>query len=356
MLYVGLTNLLFLLRYVIGKQGRRNKQTYLVVLFGLFIFSAFRYLVGCDWSGYYYQYEAAYDLEWSTLASMREPLWWALLAWINLGDFPYPVVNITSSAVFFVGIHIFARTQPDPLSFLVLLFPILIINMPMSGIRQGAAIGLICIALTSFTNRQPLRFAFWVLLAAGFHSSAIIFMLLLPLSAGRYTSVRLFVTVLLSLPGLYVLASTESAVIASSRYINTDIDAAGAAFRVSLLGLSALYYFLFVRNKWLITWPRDYFLISIGSIGMGLAVLLIPVSTVIADRLGYYLIPIQTMLFARLPFLPFQKNTAIHSAFPYLGLLFVFIVWSQASSIFEQCYIPYQTWIFGFPGGDPVGF
>jgi len=23
---------------------------------------------------------------------------------------------------------------------------------------------------------------------------------------------------------------------------------------------------------------------------------------------------------------------------------------------FKQCYIPYQSWIFGFPGGDPFGF
>ena len=356
MLYVGLTNILFLLRYALAGRGGARKQIYAVVLFGLFLFSAFRYQVGCDWSGYYFQYAGAANFDWSTLTRIQEPIWWAILAWINESGLPYPVANVISSAVFFAGLHVLARRQPDPLGFLVLLFPILIINMPMSGIRQGAAIGLICIAFTAFIDRRPLKYAIWVVLAAGFHTSALIFMLLLPVATGRYTRGRLVLAAILALPGAYFLASSEAAEVATSRYIDTGIDAAGAAFRVGILGLSALYFFMFVRRKWMSAFPKDYGLASIGAIGMALALLLVPISTVIGDRFGYYLIPIQTMIFARLPFLPFRRNAAFHSAAPYLGLLFVFVVWSQISYHFQQCYIPYQTWIFGFPGGDPVGF
>lgn len=356
MLYLGLTNILFMLRYALAGRGAALVQIYYPVLFGLFLFSAFRYKVGCDWYGYHFQYIGAANFDWSTLTTIQEPIWWAILAWINDVGLPYPVVNIVSSAVFFFGIHFFARRQPDPLGFLVLLFPILIINMPMSGIRQGAAIGLICIAFTAFIDRRPLRFAIWVVLATGFHSSAAVFLLLLPVATGRYTRVRLFLAAILALPGAFFLAASEAADVASSRYIDTDIDAAGAAFRVGILGLSALYFFLFVRRKWLLAWPKDYSLVSIGAIGMALAFLLVPLSTVIADRFGYYLIPIQAMLFARLPFLPFRKNAGLHYALSYLGLLLVFAVWSQLSGHFQKCYNPYQTWIFGFPGGDPVGF
>ena len=56
MLYVGFTNFLFLLRYALARQGPLRKQLYFLVLTALFVFSAFRYQVGCDWSGYYYQY------------------------------------------------------------------------------------------------------------------------------------------------------------------------------------------------------------------------------------------------------------------------------------------------------------
>ena len=356
MLYVGLTNLLFLLRYALARNGGLRKQIYFLVLAILFVFSAFRYQVGCDWSGYYYQYRGAADFDWSSITEIREPIWWAILGWINDMGLPYPVANIASSAIFFLGVHVLARRQPDPLGFLVLLFPILIINLPMSGIRQGAAIGLLCIAFVAFIDRRPLWFAFWIVLAAGFHSSALIFMLLLPVATGRYTRNRLMLAAILAVPGAFFLASGDAAEVATSRYVGTGVDAAGAIFRVGLLGLSALYFFMFVRKKWMRTWPQDYSLASIGAIGMALAFLLVPVSSVIGDRFGYYLIPIQAMIFARLPFLPFRANAGLHSALPYLGLLLVFTVWSQLSGIFNQCYIPYQTWLFGFPGGDPFGF
>ncbi|MCD1636362.1 EpsG family protein [Martelella mediterranea] len=356
MLYVGLTNLLFLLRLALARNGALRKRIYFLVLAALFVFSAFRYQVGCDWKGYFYQYLGAANFDWSSITEIRDPIWWAFLGWIQAMGLPYPVANIASSAIFFLGVHVLARRQPDSLGFLVLLFPILIINMPMSGIRQGAAIGLLCIAFVAFIDRRPIRFAFWVVVAAGFHSSALIFILLFPVASGRYTRNRLMLAGILAIPGAFFLASGDAAEVATSRYLGTGVDAAGAAFRVGILGLSALYFFLFVRRKWQRTWPKDYSLASIGAIGMALAFLLVPVSSVMGDRFGYYLIPIQAMIFARIPFLPFRANAALHAALPYLGLLLVFTVWSQLSWHFKQCYIPYQTWLFGFPSDDPFGF
>ena len=356
MLYLGLTNVLFFLRYSLARKAALRRQLYFFVLAVLFVFSAFRYQVGCDWSGYYSQYLVAANLDWSSITEFREPIWWAILSWIQSMGWPYPVANIVSSAVFFLGIHVLAQRQPDPLGFLVLLFPILIINMPMSGIRQGAAIGVLCIAFVAFIDRRLLWFALWVVLAAGFHASALIFMLILPVATGRYTWSRLLLAAILAVPGAFLLASGDAAEVATSRYIGTGIESAGAVFRVGLLGLSGLYFFFFIRNKWLRTWPQDYSLASIGAIGMGTAILLVPVSTVIGDRFGYYLIPIQAMIFARIPFLQFRANASLHAALPYLSLLLVFTVWTQLSWHFQQCYIPYQTWIFGFPGGDPLGF
>ncbi len=352
MLYLGLTNVLFLLRYALASAQGARRLTYYPVLLGLFLFSAFRYQVGCDWYGYYNQYLIAASVDWAFITESREPIWWAILKWIQDMGLPYPVANVASSAVFFIGVHVLARRQPDPLGFLVLLFPILIINMPMSGIRQGAAIGLFCIAVTAFIDRRPIRFAFWVVLGAGFHTSMLVFLLLVPLASGRYTKTRLAVAAILAIPGAVLLAGGESAEVASSRYIETGVEALGAAFRVGLLGLSALYFFLFVREKWMRLFPQDYSLASIGAIMMALAFLLVPVSSVIGDRFGYYLIPIQAMIFARLPFLPFKFIHSLHSALPYLVLLLMFGVWSQLSWHFQLCYIPYNSWIFGLPNGN----
>ena len=120
MLYLGLTSFLFLLRFALAGQGTARNQLYFIVLASLFVFSAFRYQVGCDWSGYYYQYLGAADFDWSSVTKIREPIWWAILGWIQNMGLPYPVANIASSAVFFLGVHVLARRQPDPLGFLVL--------------------------------------------------------------------------------------------------------------------------------------------------------------------------------------------------------------------------------------------
>ena len=357
MLYLGLTIALFLLRYALAGKTVLSRQVYFFVLFGLFLFSAFRYQVGCDWSGYYYQYLGAADLDWSSIMNEREPIWQAILGWIQDKGLPYPVVNVASSAVFFIGVHVLARRQPDPLGFLVLLFPILIINMPMSGIRQGAAIGILCIAFAAFIDRRPVWYAFWVMVAGGIHVSALALILLLPLSTGSYSRNRLMLAAILAVPGAYALGTGEAAEIATNRYIGTGIDAIGAIFRLGIFGLTALYFFMFFNNKWKHTFPKDYVLASVGAIGMVFAFLLIQVSSVIGDRFGYYLIPIQAMMFARLPFLPFREDLkASYSALPYLGLLLVFAVWSQFSWHFQQCYVPYQSWLFGFPVGNRFGF
>jgi len=352
MLYLGLTGLLFLARYALAGAPRKRWQVYYFVLFSLFIFSAFRYQVGCDWGGYYYQYLQAGTIDWSSFMSKREPLWWAILGWIREKGLPYPVANIVSSAVFFAGVHVLAKRQPDPLGFLVLLFPILIINMPMSGVRQGAAIGLICIAFVAFIDRRPLWLALWVALAAGFHSSAMVFLLLLPLATGRYNKKRLALAVAFGIPGAILLATSEPAELANSRYIETDIESFGAIYRLGVLGLSALYFFVLVRRKWFACFARDYSLASIGAIGMMMAFSLLAVSSVIGDRFGYYLMPIQAMIFARLPFLPFRSNRTLHCMLPYLVMLLVFLVWTQISSHFQQCYVPYDSWLFGLPKGS----
>ena len=349
MLYLGLTIALFLLRFALAGQTATGKLAYFVILASLFLFTAFRYQVGCDWDGYYNQYRIAGILDWPTIMGRREAIWWAILLWIQDNGLPYPVANIASSAVFFLGVHVLARRQPDPLGFLVLLFPILIINLPMSGIRQGAAVGLLCIAFAFFIDRRPIWFAFWVIVASGFHVSALVFMLMMPLAVGRYTRNRLMLAALFALPGSYFFATGDAGELASSRYVGTGIDAAGAVFRLGILMLTTLYFFLFIRKKWMHTFPKDYALVSVGAIGMTLAFLLVTISSVISDRFGYYLIPIQTMMFARLPYLPFRMGRTMHSAWPYLFLLLVFVVWTQLSGHFQICYVPYQTWLFGFP-------
>ncbi len=345
MIYIYLTSFLFLFNYLFNKFNYERNLFYYLILFILFIFASFRYKVGCDWAAYEGLFYTINEYEWLNIFSDRDPLFYLINGLLYKYNFSFLFLNIIFSGIFFWGIHIFAKHQPDPLSFLIFTFPILIINMPMSGIRQGAAIGLVCIALVHFLDRRPFKFIMWVLIASGFHLSAIVFLLLIPFSTGRYNYTRFAILIILILPSLIFVYFTEGALLALDVYVGTELEAYGAIFRVGILTLSASYFYLCVMNKWKKTFPVDYNLVSLGSMGMVLLLFILPISTVISDRFGYYLIPIQAMIFARLPFLPFRQNHSLHVVLPYLGLFSVFLVWALTSWHFQKCYTPYDNWL-----------
>lgn len=345
--YTSIFSLLVLLRCALQGRAKARVQLYPFVLFALFLFSAFRFDVGCDWSGYFNQWIIQEHSSLEAALLDPEPTWWALMQGLQSLELSYPWLNVASSVIFFLGVHILAHRQPDPLGFLILLFPILIINMPMSGIRQGAAIGLMCIAFVAFIDKKLFWFTAWTLLASTIHNSAMIFFLLIPLVGGNYTKKRLLLAAILAIPGALVLLSGEAAVEATTRYFGSGVDAAGAAFRSGLLLITGFGYLLLLRRKWKHTFPEDYKLASVGALIMCGMIVLVPLSSVIGDRLGYYLIPIQTMIFARIPYLPIRTARAFYSAAPYLGLGLVLLIWTSLSWHFSQCFVPYQTWLFG---------
>lgn len=329
---------------------RQRKQFYPVLLILLFILSAFRFEVGCDWLGYLNQWRNIAGGGISNVARVTDPFWKPVIEFIQYMGLPYPWLNVVASAVFFCGVHVLARRQPDPLAFLVLMIPILIINMPMSAIRQGAGIGLMCIAYSAFIDRRLFRYLFWVACAAAFHKSALIFLVLAPLVNGPFSRNRLILGSIIALPGLLFLSQTDAAGLAVSRYLNSELDAQGAVFRLALIAGTGGFFFWKLQRRWKLLSPHDFKFAVIGSTMMIASLGLLPFSSVIADRLGYYLIPIQLMILARIPFLQFRASAnRIFTVAPYAVFIFVFVVWISLSSLFSQCYVPYQTWLFGFP-------
>ena len=355
-MYLSLLSGLFLLRYIVGRRIYSNRLAYWFVFVALFLFSAFRFRVGCDWSGYYFNFTAGEGLDYQAALSYREPVWWIVQAAFNNWGLPYPSVNVLTSAICFAGVHALAKRQPDRIGFLVLLFPILIINMPMSGIRQAAAIGFLCFSFTAFIDRKLIWFIAWVLIGSTFHSSVLTFLLLAPLTTGSYTRQRLMVSAVLAIPGAFYLVQSEAAQVAVDRYVDSGIDAFGALFRVGLLVLTGVLFFWHFRRRWYRYSIGDYGLVSVGAWLMLLLFPILGLSSVIADRLGYYLVPIQAIILSRIPFLGFSSNRKVLTALPYVGLVLVFAVWSAASGLFELCYVPYQSWIFGHDDFGLLGF
>lgn len=342
-LYYSALGLLFGARAFFADRQGRTDGLYWAVLTGLFLFAGFRWQVGCDWSGYAQHYVPRPEQTLAGLLSQREPAYWLLVDLLQGWGLPYYSLNVVTSAMFFAGFHQLARRQPDPLGFLVLAFPILIINMPMSGIRQGAAIGLICIAMAAFIDRRPLRYLGWVLAASLFHSSALAFLPLVSFIFGGFTRRNIVVGTLLALPGFWLVGTSDAADVAITRYVGTGIESHGAQYRIGLLVFTALAYFALVHRAWARRFPLDHTLVALGAALMILTGFVTPVSSTIADRIGYYLVPFQLMIFARLPFLFRGPSRDLMAFAPYLLLGLVFVGWSLNSRHFSLCYVPYAS-------------
>ena len=249
MIYILLTAFMFAINFNFqSRSPKSNTQMYYFILFTLLLFTALRYEVGCDWVSYALYLNDLENLSFSVLMSRRDPLFWLLFFSVDKFNLSYPFVNIFSSIIFFMGVHILARRQPSPLAFLVALFPILIMNMPMSAIRQGAAIGIICIAIVAIIDKRPMHFILWVLLATGFHASALAFIALLPFASGNYNKKRFVIAAILVFMVLIFLYSTLMQTVAG-HYIGSNEEAHGAIYRVGMLTVTGLFFLLLVKKN-----------------------------------------------------------------------------------------------------------
>tara|TARA_Y100000992_G_scaffold302681_1_gene278328 strand:- start:5089 stop:6135 length:1047 start_codon:yes stop_codon:yes gene_type:complete len=334
---------LLLFATYIGRHGAEvQKILYYFFLFFLFCFSGFRYEVGCDWK----VYNVIFDYD-SAVYAFRdggslEIGYYLTMIWLKKFGLGFQALNIITSGLFFLGLHAIAKREKYPLLILALAFPFLIINLPMSGIRQGAAFGLLAFAFLSFIDRRFLRFLFFTLLATSFHSSAILFFLLAPMYFFKFNLRNSIIAAALISPILISIYLSSFGLIAQERYIQGDLSSFGAYFRISIIFLIALYFLFFMRKKWVELFPKDYEFILMGAIGIVLTTLIIlPISTVIADRLGFYLWFFVLIILGRAISIPsrLRELSVIGSI---LGLFFAFTFWTQNSPYFYQCYVPYN--------------
>lgn len=348
-IYLGLYGAMLIAGITTAGNTDARRKTYGVLLAALYLFVAFRYQVGCDWTGYL----NIYDINWYTTLpealSQREPLFVAANVMLHRFELDYPYINLIAAAVYFFGFHRLARRQPDRLGFLILSFPILVINLAMSAIRQAMAVGVLCLAFNAFVDRRPVRFVGLVFLAAMLHTSALIFLALTPLVFGRLSRTSILIGSAVALPGAYFLATGEDLSIFYQRYAGAGTDAAGAPFRTAMLALTGVLYFGLMQSRWRQHSPNDYKLVTIGAAMMVPTFLIAFFSSVIGDRFGYYILPIQLMILARVPMLLRGAFSPAVLGMPYLAIGLALAVWTVVSSLFTLCYLPYRSWLFGPP-------
>ena len=351
MLYIFIFLILILLRYSVGSHINISKQIYYGVLFFLYLFAAFRFEVGCDWGTYRMMHLVTQDpLEDLWVRVLTEPFFIFSSKIVHFFNLEYYWINVLTTSIFFIGIHKLAIRSSDPLSFIILLFPILIINMPMSAIKQGAAIGMVCLGFCAFFDKKTLKYIMYIFLAGGFHLSALIFLALVPFLGGPLTLKRAFFGSLIAIPIIGLIALSSYADMAINRYVESNNpEAAGAVFRIGVLILGMSTFLIFFKNKWKAQFTDQYSLMILAALMTITLAVLLPISSVLSDRFGYYLIPLLTLFFVSIPSINNLESRSFWISSPYIGLVLIFLTWTSLSSHFQVCYQPYKSWLSGVP-------
>lgn len=285
---------------------------------------------------------------------------YALTNWLagrlNLGIYG---ANTICALIFSAGLVIFSRAQPRPWLALTLAVPYLVTVVAMGYTRQGVAIGLAMLGLLALERAQLLRFLAWIALAATFHRTVLV-LLVLPAASitGEVRFSQLLRLALLAGAGygLYAALLVPNLDYYTSGYLDAGYQSSGALIRVTLNLLPAVA-FLFNRRRFglqlrkgrrlNVDQLRLWTLMSLLAVLAFVALRTVASSTAV-DRIALYLIPLQLWVGSRLPDLrlfgwsagTWQKLLVLFS----LAVLTVWLFFADHS----RYWIPYRNILWPF--------
>lgn len=258
--------------------------------------------VGGDWGAYQRMYESIFFLSLSDALPITDT-GYGFLNWVSAQiDGGVYLVNLVCACLFVGGFAYLCTRQPNPALAMLVSIPYLVIVVAMGYTRQAAAIGVICYAITSASERHLLRLVLLIGVAALMHKTAI---LILPIALypifRRNLLLGAFGLGLFAALFVLLLRSASDALITS--YVQGTYDSQGALIRVSMNVLAAIL-FLWKRDR--IEMP-DYqkmfwSLCSILALVSLVALFSASASSGI-DRISLYLIPLQAIVYSRLPYM-----------------------------------------------------
>jgi len=324
--------------------ARRN--IYYLLLALLFFLTAFRFEVGCDYYSYQRLQRVFGAADFSEAIFQPEPGFHLMTVILNKVGLEFPWINVFAAMAFYAGIHAIARRQPDPLGYLSLSFPILILQIGMAALRQSMALGFVCFAFNAFVDKNRIKFILWVLVASAFHSSAIALILLTPFMFKSKYKDQIIISIIAAAPVLIYLLSSDVADSYVKTYVNTGVDAAGGSSRALLLAITGVVFMVVLSESWKKLSQSDYDLVSLSAPMLILMLPLALYSSVLGDRFGYYLVPVELIIQTKGYLIIRHHSAALAFIVPYFIVGTALLIQTQYSWIFDSCYVPYSTWWF----------
>lgn len=330
---------------LLGLRDVRGHATPNLILLFVFLtwFAGLRYYVGCDYESYLIRYNEARTLDWSVILGKAEFGFGAMTALFAKAGLPFWAFQGFASAVI-VGLYTkFASRYPNPVYLLALFFPILILQLGMSGLRQAMAVGFILLAFNAYVDKKRWMIALWVVVAFQFHNSAIIF---LPMAfiAGREISIPRLVAGFVLIAPIVALILGDRIEVYTDRYIDQiygDQQSSGAWFRYFLALLPVPFFFQY-RAKIKQKYPEVYQLLLFAALFICTISLTAIISSVALHRLTLFAFPLSILmtLYICLGVL----SVPVRGMIAWLGIYGAYIsVWFATSRHATVCYTPYQN-------------
>ncbi len=328
-----------------------NQRAFLyVVLYGFFVlFVGARFNTGCDFSSYYLRFKYLLYTNATSLFDVTEPGYFLLSYLTKKAGLGFVWLNVFGAAIFFYYLFKFARNHPRPLLLIALLFPILIIQLSMSGLRQALAVAFLMAAFDAFLHARRLWVVVYILIGSTFHQSLVI-LLPLGLMVGRSYSFARVVGAIVILTPVAAYMLSGRAEVYHDRYIEQiygDMTSAGAIFRLGLLVMTAVLFEVYTKRMAKL-YPNEYNLMRLFALVSFALIPVMLVNTVALHRLIFYVVPMQAYILAALPRAMFSRRSSVKVV--ELGTVALYaayiVVWFSASRHASMCYVPYQSYLF----------
>lgn len=324
---------------------KKNRLVWPITWFVLAVWIGLRHEVGGDWFNYLEHLEQIKDAPFLEFPSHGDPAY-ALLNWLgaNVGGGMY-LVNFCAALLFSWGLVRFCCEQPRPWLALLVAAPYMITVVAMGYTRQGVAIGLVMLGLVSLNRSSTVKFLMWIALAALFHKSAVV---LAPMAifAVSKRPVLNALGVLLVAALLFVSLLQESVDALITNYIEAEYESSGAAIRVAMNALPAMFFLIFGKRMRLSQEAQSFWTwMSLGALGFVFLLTVSPSSTAV-DRVALYWIPLQLFVWNRIPDVMgrFGKRNPVWVGLVLaysIAVLFVWLLFATHAS----AWLPYRFYL-----------
>lgn len=321
----------------------RIRNTVFFFSSGIFLiwFMGFRYETGCDYTGYLNRW-INFDVQTSLLQLLQgeEGGFALLMGSVKASGLNYTWLNVITSAILVACYIRFASMHSFAPLILALLFPVIIIQLGMSGIRQALAGGFLMLAFNAFVRKEKLWTAIWILVGMQFHASVIMFLPIAFLAGRRIDTLRVGASLLILGPiaGLLLGDRVDTY---EERYGSGVVESGGALIRYALILLPVPFFVLY-QCKVRKFFPNVYPLLKLSVMLILSLAPLVVLSSIALHRLNYYVFPLSILLCVYVGSVISRRPSDGHWI-AVIGYGSYSFLWFLSSRHAQSCYIPYEN-------------